>query len=151
MSVLLSRSLRKNNAFTFRKTSKTWACSIWSTHGSLRRPCLPKHVSQYFSLFFQSPTPHFFPPQMGENRRLRLPRSVCLHVRQLGLSQSISGTKSQVRRGFEWTRSPDKVERFELTRTQKGLWQSKCIVRFISAKTRAPFLQMHTFLLETTF
>lgn len=43
---------------------------MWSTYGSLRRPCLPKHVSQYLSpfLFFLSlpPYPHpvsFFLPK----------------------------------------------------------------------------------------
>lgn len=65
MSVVLRRSLRKNNAFTFRKTSKTRGCSIWSTYGSLWRPGLPKHVSQYFSPFlsFDPRPPLFFLPK----------------------------------------------------------------------------------------
>lgn len=44
-------------SFVSEKTSKTRGCSIWSTYGSLRRPCLPKYVSQYFSLLPPNPCP----------------------------------------------------------------------------------------------
>lgn len=60
LSVGLRRNWRKNDVFTFRKNIKDQGGAMWSTYGGLRRPGLPKHVSQDFppSLFVQPrPTP----------------------------------------------------------------------------------------------
>lgn len=92
LSVGLRRNWRKNDVFTFRKNIKDQGGAMWSTYGGLRRPGLPKHVSQDFppSLFVQPrPTPthilffSFFLPKWRE-RRARVTGASCVRWRLQG-------------------------------------------------------------------